>query len=81
MKTLIQSIEQHIVQKRNEHINNDPSYTDFPNVIELGDGEFSGEMKAYLFKYNGKVYYSNIGIRCPFYAPHTIKIENGIQIH
>ena len=56
-------------------------YEGLPHVMNLGDGTFSGQMHAHTFEYDGKTYYSDIGVKCPFPVAYTVKIENGVQVH
>ena len=69
--------EQH--PKKDEIIVDVDGYEGLPPVLNLGDGTYQGRMAGHSFLYNGREYYSTIGIRCPVHVPTTIKIENGVE--
>lgn len=50
------------------------------NVSVLGDGTFTGKLAAHNFEYNGKHYYSEVGIKGIVPVPYTVTIKNGKQI-
>ena len=56
-------------------------YEGLPHVKNLGDGVYAGKMAGHSFIYDGVEYYSEVGVRCPFYIPETVKIENGEQVY
>ena len=58
-----------------------PGYEGLPSVLNLGDGVYVGRMAGHSFIYNGVEYYSEIGVRCPFYAEETVHIVNGKQVY
>ena len=55
-------------------------YEGLPHVVNLGDGVYTGRMAGHSFLYDGIEYYSEEGVRCPFYTDQTICIENGKQV-
>jgi hypothetical protein len=56
-------------------------YEGLPSVLNLGDGVYAGKMAGHSFLYDGIEYYSEIGIRCPFYTEQTVRIENGKEVY
>ena len=51
-----------------------------PHVSELGDGTWHGELAGCVFRYEGKYYRSDIGIRQSFPAPFTVYVKNSKQV-
>ena len=49
---------------------------DYPNVLELGNGEFNGALWGHCFAYEGKKYYSDMGWRNAFPIYCKMIIEN-----
>ena len=56
-------------------------YEGLPHVKNLGDGVYTGKMAGHSFIYDGVEYYSEVGVRCPFYVPETVTIKNGEQVY
>ena len=58
-----------------------PGYEGLPSVLNLGDGVYVGRMAGHSFIYDGVEYYSEIGVRCPFYTEEKVHIVNGKQVY
>ena len=56
-------------------------YEGLPHVVNLGDGIFEGKMAGHSFIYNGCEYYCEVGVRCPFYIPQTVRIKDGKEVY
>jgi hypothetical protein len=48
----------------------------WPNVTELGDGEYEGQIWGHCFMYEGKDYFCDRGLLNISPVPAKIKIEN-----
>ena len=50
---------------------------DYPNVLTLGDGEYNGAQWGHHFAYDGKIYYTDTGIRNMYPMYFKIVIKDG----
>jgi hypothetical protein len=61
-----------------EYINEsyNPNPENWPKVEELGDGEYKGALWGHCFLYEGKKYYSDLGVKNIYPIYFTAIVEN-----